>query len=69
MLFKEYVMAQSDKVQLELTAWDKLWIKKALETQRRVLERARSNEMPGSEIYVWRGKEIEALTTLIGRMS
>lgn len=58
-------MAQS----AELTAMEKQWIKKALETQRNVLQRSRNNEMAGSEIWTLRGKEIETLTALIGRFS
>lgn len=48
---------------------DRAWIRKSLELQRNSLVRARTKEMVGSEVYVLRGREIEALGALINRFS
>lgn len=53
----------------ELTAIEKQWIKKSLETMRNVLMRSRGKEVVGGEIWVLRGKEVDALNVLIGRFS
>lgn len=46
---------------------ERQWIRKALETQRMQITRARTKEMVGSEIHALRGREIEALTVLLQR--
>lgn len=52
----------------ELQPLDVAWIKKSLELQRSALARARQKEMPGSEIDVLRGREIDQLVDLIRRL-
>lgn len=52
---------------VQLTLVDKLWIKRALEFQLRALSRGRAKEIPGSDIYVLRSKEMDGLVALIGR--
>lgn len=56
-----------DKMKVELTTMERAWIKKALELQRTALLRSRMKEVPGSEIWTLRGREVEALTGVIGR--
>ena len=49
-------------------ALERNWIKKALETQRTSLARARSKEVVGSEIHELRGKELGSIDALIRKM-
>jgi len=43
----------------------RVWIKKALELQKAALMRTRGKEIPGSEIYALRTKEIQFIDGLI----
>lgn len=43
----------------------KIWIRKSLELQKAALMRSRGKEIPGSEIYALRTKEIQFLEKLI----
>lgn len=57
----------ANELKLELNAVERAWIKQSLATQVKVLTRARSREMVGSEIYSLREKEIAQVSALIGR--
>lgn len=48
----------------ELDVLEKQWIVKALESQRNMVVRARNREMAGSEIYMLRSKEIQAIDAI-----
>lgn len=61
-------MAEAVK-KFELGVMDVQWVKKALETQRFQLIRSRTKEVPGTEIHVLRGKEVDSLTRLIQTFS
>lgn len=50
---------------VEFTGSQRAWIKLGLEAKRDQLVRVRNKEVAGSEIWVLRGKEIEALSALI----
>lgn len=53
----------------QLEPLEKAWLRKAVETQRNVLVRSRTKEMVGSDIWNLRGKEIEQLNVLVGKLS
>lgn len=58
-------MAQVDVKKFELDSISRSWVHQSLTTQRNVLLRSRNKEVTGGEIWVLRGKEIEALNALI----
>lgn len=59
-------MAASPEVKkFDLDATQRMWVLSSLTTQRNVLLRSRNKEVTGGEIWVLRGKEIEALNGLI----
>lgn len=62
-------MAAADMFKVELSNLDRQWVKKSLEFQRAGLVRSQRLEMPGSEIYGLRGKEITALDVLIAKFT
>ena len=66
-------MAAADKVTAvagsDLTAMERQWIVQSLKTQYAVLQRSRNKEHVGSEIYMLRGRELDALNALITRFS
>lgn len=53
----------------DLTAIERQWVLKSLQTQRDVLRRSLAKEMVGSDIHRLRSAEIEQLQALIGRFS
>lgn len=52
----------------EFSIIDVQWLRKSLEFQRAGLVRSRSKETVGSEIYVLRSREIEAVNALFNRL-
>lgn len=48
-------------------ALERQWIFQALMSQRQMLIRSRQKEHVGSEVYLFRGKEIEFLSSLMRR--
>lgn len=54
---------------LEISMMDKLWIKKSLRLQYDSVKRSLAKEMPGTEIYDLRQRELLALTNLIARIA
>ncbi len=50
----------------DLDPIQRAWVAQSLSTQRGVLVRSRTKEMPGGQIHELRGKEIAALDALIG---
>lgn len=59
-------MAESaKKVSFELDAIERSWVHVSLQAKREQLVRSRNKEVTGSEIWVLRGKEIEALNALM----
>lgn len=55
-------------VNIEVSVFERQWLRKAVETQRGALIRSRAKELDGSEIWSLRGREIEALTALLSRL-
>jgi len=51
-----------------LVGLDRQWVRRSLEVLRMQLVRSRMKEVPGSEIYVLRGKELAQLDVLIGKL-
>lgn len=62
-------MAEPNVRKFELTLLEVQWLRKAIETQRLQLFRSRSKEMDGSEIYVLRSRELDALIALHQKFS
>lgn len=60
-------MAQSNSKPIDLEIMERAWIKKALEDKVKALSRNRANEIPGTEIYDLRTREIQYVNTLIGK--
>lgn len=58
-------MAKEDVVSKVEEVLRRAWIKKSLELQRAALFRSRGKEIPGSEIYALRTKELQLLDQLI----
>lgn len=58
-------MANASGKTVTLEHMDILWVKAAIETQKNVLTRSRTKEMPGSKIWELRGEEIQALNKLM----
>lgn len=58
--FPETIMAN----ELKLDALERAWVKKSIDLQLQALKRSRGNEIVGSEIYVLRTKELDALAAL-----
>lgn len=52
----------------EFSLVEKLWLSKAIAMQSKSLERSLSNELPGSEIYDLRKREIGALAVLTAKV-
>ena len=50
-----------------LDVLERQWVRKSLETQRAVIVRGRNKELPGSDIWTLRGKEMDILTNLISK--
>lgn len=69
LFFGDYFMAEQSIVKLELSVLERQYVKRSLEVLRTTLVRSRAKELAGSDVYTFRGKEIEALTALIGRVS
>lgn len=63
------VMAESKKVSFELDAIERSWVHVSLQAKREQLVRSRNKEVTGSEIWVLRGKEIEALNALMPKFA
>lgn len=57
-------MIERPPVTLQLEGLERAWMARAIEVLRGVLVRSRAKEMPGSEIYELRTKEINALEEL-----
>lgn len=53
----------------DLTALERQWILQSLRTQFSVLNRSRAKEITGSEIWSLRGREMDAVNSLIHRFS
>lgn len=69
-VFREFIMAvQSGNVSFEFSVMERGWIRQCVETQRKVLLRSRLKEIAGGEIWQLRGKEIDALTALLAKVS
>lgn len=47
---------------------DREWIIQALKTQRNVVSRSMTRERPGSEVLRIRVREVEELTSILGRL-
>jgi len=65
-------MAQKEKdgvVAVELAVLDRQWIRRALETQRNVIVRARAKELAGSEIYELRTREVSQINAVLDKVS
>lgn len=62
-------MAEPKVDSYPLTPIERQWVVVALTTQRSVLVRSRNKEMTGGDIWLLRGKEIDALSALITRLS
>lgn len=62
-------MAESKKVSFELDAIERSWVHVSLQAKREQLVRSRNKEVTGSEIWVLRGKEIEALNALMPKFA
>lgn len=62
-------MAESKVVvpPMELSAMERAWIQQSLQLQRASLIRSRGKEIAGGDIWTLRGKEVEALTSLLNR--
>lgn len=61
-------MSEANVKKYEFSVVDVQWLRKSLEFQRAGLVRARSKETVGSEIYVLRSREIEAVNALVNRL-
>lgn len=59
-------MANTD-LTLKVTTEERLWIRKSLQTQCKVLTRSLDREVQGSEIWHLRSKELSALNLLVQR--
>lgn len=57
------------KLSVELDVIEKSWVHVSLMAKREQLVRSRNKEVTGSEIWVLRGKEIEALNALTPKFS
>lgn len=55
------------KSNMEFTALERAYVKKALQSFRVTVVRMRSKELVGSEIHTLRGKEFDELSKLIER--
>lgn len=64
---KGMFMAVDQAVPLSFSPMERAWLKHALVNQVRAVERSRTKEVPGSEVWDLRGKEAEQLRLLIGR--
>ena len=62
-------MAKEGFVQVDLSVVERLWVQKSLSGQVSILKRSLTKELPGSDIYVLRQKEIDFLNTLLSRFS
>jgi len=49
------------KVSVELSSLERQWIVKSISSQRAMLIRSRQKELPGTDIWTLRGREIDAL--------
>lgn len=58
---------KSNIMSVELTPVERMWIVRCLASQRQMLSRARQKEMPGSDIWHLRGREIDDLGELARR--
>lgn len=61
-------MDDSKVVQIGLTQLDRAWIVKALASLRQSLIRSRAKEMPGSEIWALRARELDMLEVTSRKM-
>lgn len=53
---------------LELTLVERLYVQRAIAGLLASLERSRAKELPGTEIYDLRGRELEAVTAISRRL-
>lgn len=61
-------MSEANMKKYEFSVIDVQWLRKSLEFQSAGLVRSRSKETVGSEIYVLRSRELEAVRALINRL-
>jgi len=54
---------------LELSPYDRAWVRNALVVQRNVLQRSLNKELAGSEIHALRLREIQHVDSLIAKVS
>lgn len=62
-------MAQKSGVTLELEGLERAWIARSIEVLKGTLIRSRAKEMPGSEIYELRSREISQLMALAEKVN
>lgn len=63
-------MAKSPEIKVDvrvfsLSLMDRNWVRRALETQRSVIIRSRGKEVPGSEIYELRSRELAQVNAVL----
>lgn len=63
--YRRLKMADSKKV--DLTNLEVQWVRKSVELQIASLKRSLTKEMPGSDIYILRQREIADLQTVLGK--
>lgn len=59
----------SETVTVELTLVERLYVKRSLELLAASLRRSRKNEVDGSEIWHLRGREIDAVSRVQGKVA
>lgn len=62
-------MADLKSVSIEVTVVERQWLSVCITNQIQALTRGRNKEMVGGDIWILRGKEIDALRALLARMS
>lgn len=60
---------QTPKIQGLTPQLKRAWLKKALESQRDAIKRSRQKEMPESEIYALRTRELQQLDQIYNEIS